>query len=102
MSHSLPRPLIGIVVPTVDNAFFSSLAEHAGRCLFEKGFTPLMLSSGNHAETEKEHLRSLAALNAGLKAIICVGETLEQREPPHSAAAGLSGRNAPEPPGAGL
>ena len=26
------------------------------------------------------NLRSLAALNAGLKAIICVGETLEQRE----------------------
>ncbi len=70
MSHSLPRPLIGIVVPTVDNAFFSSLAEHAGRCLFEKGFTPLMLSSGNHAETEKEHLRSLAAL--GVSGILCV------------------------------
>ena len=33
------------------------------------------------AETDQTvNLRSLAALNAGLKAIICVGETLEQRE----------------------
>ena len=33
------------------------------------------------AETDKTvNLRTLAALNAGLKAIVCVGETLEERE----------------------
>ena len=33
------------------------------------------------AETDQTvNLRTLAALNAGLKAIVCVGETLEQRE----------------------
>ena len=64
------RPLVGIVIPTVDNSFFSSLSAAANRFLFESGYTPLVLSSGNSAETEKEHLRSLAAMK--VKGILCV------------------------------
>ncbi len=64
------RPLVGIVVPTVDNAFFSNLADHAERYLYEKGYTVLILSSANNAEKEKEHLRSLYA--AGVIGILCV------------------------------
>ena len=56
------RPIVGIVIPTVDNSFFSSLSAAASRFLFSAGCTPLILSSANDAETEKEHLRSLAAL----------------------------------------
>ena len=64
------RPLVGIVVPTVDNAFFSNLADYAERYLYEKGYTALILSSANHAEKEKDHLRSLYA--AGVAGILCV------------------------------
>ncbi len=64
------RPLAGIVIPTVDNSFFSSLSAAANRFLYEAGYTPLILSSGNSAETEKEHLRSLTAMKA--KGILCV------------------------------
>ena len=53
------RPLVGVVVPTVDNAFFSNLADHAERYLYEKGYTALILSSANNAEKEKDHLRAL-------------------------------------------
>ncbi len=64
------RPPVGIVVPTVDNSFFSSLSAAANRFLLDAGYTPLILSSGNSAETEKQHLRALAAL--GVRGILCV------------------------------
>ena len=64
------RPIVGIVIPTVDNSFFSSLSAAASRFLFSAGCTPLILSSANDAETEKEHLRSLAGM--GARGILCV------------------------------
>lgn len=64
------RPVVGIVIPTADNSFFSLLAEAAARKLHELGFTALILSSANSAELEKDHLRTLAAL--GAKGILCV------------------------------
>ena len=64
------RPAVGIVIPTVDNAFFSNLADSAARCLSELGYTALILSSLNNAEREKEHLRALVEL--GAKGILCV------------------------------
>ena len=64
------RPLAGIVIPTVDNSFFSHLADSAAQCLDSLGFTPLILSSLNDAETEKRHLHSLAEM--GAKGILCV------------------------------
>ena len=64
------RPMIGIVVPTVDNSFFSNLADSAARTLHALGCTALILSSLNSAETEKEHLKMLA--ECGAKGILCV------------------------------
>ena len=64
------RPLAGIVIPTTDNAFFSSLADHAERCLHENGYASLICSSANNAEREKEYLRALASL--GVRGILCV------------------------------
>ena len=64
------HPLVGIVIPTVDNSFFSNLADSAARCLSELGCTALILSSLNSAEQEKENLKALTAL--GVKGILCV------------------------------
>ncbi len=64
------RPLVGIVIPTVDNSFFSNLADSAAGCLSALGYTALILSSLNSAEREKENLGALAALGAG--GILCV------------------------------
>ena len=64
------RPVVGIVIPTADNSFFSLLAEAASRHLHDLGFSALVLSSANNADREKEHLRTLAAL--GAKGILCV------------------------------
>ncbi len=67
---TLNRPLVGIVIPTVDNSFFSSLSAAASRILLQAGFAPMILSSANDAETEKTHLGSLTGL--GAKGILCV------------------------------
>ena len=64
------RPLIGLVIPTVDNIFFSNLANYAERFLFEQGYTAIILSSANSAEKEKDYLRTLVQLEA--KGILCV------------------------------
>ena len=65
-----PRPLVGIVVPTTDNAFFSNLAVHAERCLHEAGYASLICSSANSAEREKQYLQVLASVN--VRGILCV------------------------------
>ncbi len=64
------RPTVGIVIPTVDNSFFSNLADSAAHCLAELGYTALILSSANSAEQEKEHLQTLVKI--GAKGILCV------------------------------
>ena len=64
------RPLIGIVIPTVDNIFFSNLANFAERFLHGRGYTALILSSDNSAEKEKDHLQALAEM--GVRGILCV------------------------------
>lgn len=64
------RPTVGIVVPTVDNSFFSNLANSAARCLSGLGYTALILSSLNSAEQEKEHLKALTEI--GARGILCV------------------------------
>jgi len=64
------RPTAGIVIPTADNSFFSSLSAAASRYLFAAGYAPLILSSANDAETEREHLRTLAGI--GARGILCV------------------------------
>ena len=62
--------LVGIVVPTTDNAFFSALAAHAERCLYAQGYASLICSSANDAEQEKHYLQVLASLQ--VRGILCV------------------------------
>lgn len=64
------RPTVGIVIPTVDNSFFSNLADSAAHYLDELGYTALILSSANNAELEKKHLQTLAEIR--VKGILCV------------------------------
>jgi len=64
------KKIIGMIVPTVDNSFFSNLANHVEKCMNEKGFHTLIVSSANHAEKEKEYLRKLVSL--GAEGVICV------------------------------
>ena len=61
---------VGIVVPTMDNTFFSRLADCAERFLYSKGCMALIMSSDNHAGKEKNQLRTLAAM--GVRGILCV------------------------------
>lgn len=44
---------IGMIVPTVDNSFFSGLVKRAERCLRTSGYQLLVMSSDNDAENEK-------------------------------------------------
>ncbi len=64
------RPSVGIVIPAADNSFFASLTDSAAQCLYDLGYTALILSSANSAEKEKEHLKALVSL--GVKGILCV------------------------------
>ncbi|MBR2765689.1 MAG: substrate-binding domain-containing protein [Blautia sp.] len=61
---------IGVIIPTADNTFFSNLADYSADFFYRKGYTALILSSGNDAEREKEHLKYLAEL--GAEGILCV------------------------------
>lgn len=71
MTDSLsPRSLIGIVVPTTDNAFFSNLAVHAESWLYEAGYASLICSSANSAERERQYLQALASVH--VRGILCV------------------------------
>ena len=49
---------IGMIVPTTDNSFFSSLAHEVTRKMKELGYRVMIMDSGNDAETEKDYLTS--------------------------------------------
>lgn len=61
---------IGMIVPTMDNSFFSSLAVQVEKAMADRGYQTWMASCHNDAEREKEYLRSMADLN--MEGIICV------------------------------
>ena len=72
-----------------ENVHFKESGAYTGelsaRMLHEAGVEYVVIGHSERrqyfAETDKTvNLRTLAALNAGLKAIVCVGETLEERE----------------------
>jgi len=62
--------IIGIVIPTTDNSFFSNFAYHAEKLLYQYGCHALICSSDNNAEKEKEYLKMLVSL--GVEGIICI------------------------------
>ncbi len=62
--------LIGMIVPTADNSFFSALASCAERELYQAGRQTVIVSCGNDGEKEKEAFRQLSRL--GVEGILCV------------------------------
>lgn len=60
---------IGMIVPTVDNSFFSSLVCEVEKYMHRQGYLTLVASVNNQAESEKEYLSALASMCQGL---ICV------------------------------
>ena len=66
--------MIGVVIPTADNTFFSNLADYSADFFYRKGYTAMILSSNNDAEREKNHLKFLGEL--GVEGILCVSGLL--------------------------
>ena len=64
------RRTIGMIVPTVDNFFFSSLVREVGSILREKGYRMIVCDSSNGVETEKESFRMLSEL--GVAGVVCI------------------------------
>lgn len=62
--------MIGMIVPSVDNSFFSALASAVERYMYDVGIQAMIYSSENDAEKEKAAFRHLVKLNA--EGIICV------------------------------
>ena len=54
---------IAMIVPTVDNSFFSSLVTHVEREMRSRGIRTLVVNSANSADNEIEYLKMLAALS---------------------------------------
>ena len=62
--------MIGMIVPTMDNPFFASLACEVEACLSGRQYGLLLCSSANDAEREKAYFRMLA--EKGAAGILCV------------------------------
>ena len=60
---------IGMIVPSLDNSFFSSLSYYTQRFMAAHDYVTLTVSSNNSAEIEKEAFRALIA--SGVSGIIC-------------------------------
>ena len=61
---------IGMIVPTMDNSFFASLAHAVSEAMKKNGYTVLMCDSLNDAETEKTYYSTLQ--EAGVSGVISV------------------------------
>ena len=61
---------IGMILPTVDNSFFSALAVSAERYLYERGYHLIVCSSDHDASKEKEAYGVLR--EAGVSGILAV------------------------------
>ena len=61
---------IGMIVPTMDNSFFASLAHAVSAEMKKSGYTVLTCDSRNDAETEKEYYTVLR--ETGVSGVISV------------------------------
>jgi len=57
---------IGMIVPSVDNSFFASLAHHTEQYLKEAGYSLILADSENSAEREKEYLKLFSNICEGI------------------------------------
>ena len=55
--------MIGVIIPTVDNTFFSSLAHSIEKEMSKRGYKTVICDCDNNAEKEKEYLKVLDDLN---------------------------------------
>lgn len=60
------RKNIGMIIPTTDNSFFSSLAHNIESILNKKGYNLLICDSNNNSDNEKEYLKLLSSLCSGI------------------------------------
>lgn len=61
---------IGLILPTVDNSFFSTLAYYIETYLYEHHYSVFICNSGNQVEKEQSYFRTLAG--KGVDGILCV------------------------------
>lgn len=62
--------MVGMIIPTVDNSFFSALAAAVERNMYQAGVQTVIYSCGNEVEKEKAAFRHLSRLRS--EGIICV------------------------------
>ena len=62
--------IIGMIVPTMDNSFFSSLAVQVEKFMAVKGYQTILANCENDADKEKDYLSRMALL--GVDGLICV------------------------------
>lgn len=58
--------MIGMIIPTTDNAFFSSLAHYCEEYLNDRHYQLFLSDCHNDVQREKEYLSSLSSLCAGI------------------------------------
>ena len=66
---------VGLILPNVNNEFFSSLALHIETWLFEHSYSLFICNSANNTEKEKEYFRTL--VGKGVDGILCISELNE-------------------------
>lgn len=66
---------IGLIVPNVNNVFFSSLAYHIETYLFERNYSVFICNSGNSAEKERAYFRTLTG--KCVDGILCISALRE-------------------------
>ncbi|MBQ7496869.1 MAG: substrate-binding domain-containing protein [Selenomonas sp.] len=72
------KKMVGMIVPTLDNSFFSALVSQTCAALHEAGFRMVVMDSGHDADRERSYLRELS--NMGADGIICVSGLSELQE----------------------
>jgi len=66
---------VGLIVPNVNNVFFSNLAYYIETYLFERNYSVFICNSGNSGEKEAAYFRTLTS--KGVDGILCIS-TLDQ------------------------
>ena len=56
--------IIGVIVPDIENPFFSELAKAVEDEAFQNGYRMLLCSSGNNAEKEMQNIQMLVQMKA--------------------------------------
>lgn len=70
--------LVGLIVPNIDNPFFSELAKIIEESAFNRGYHIVLCSSGNNTDKEQSNIRMLSQMKADGIILITNGEHTEQ------------------------